>query len=38
VRVEVVVLREDAGAEEFFLQDIHEVQQVLGLAAADVTA
>ena len=34
--IEVVVGGEHAGADEFLLEDIDEVQQVLGLAAADV--
>ena len=34
--LEVVVLREHAGADEFLLEDIDKVQQVFGLAAADV--
>ena len=34
--LEVVVLGQDAGTEELFLQDLHEVQEVLGLAATDV--
>ena len=34
--LEVVVGGEDAGADEFLLEDIDKVQQVLGLAAADV--
>ena len=33
---EVVVGGEDAGADEFFLEDLHEIQEVFGLAAADV--
>ena len=34
--LEVVVGGEDAGADEFLLEDVDKVQQVLGLAAADV--
>ena len=34
--LEVVVRGEHAGADEFLLEDVDEVQQVLGLAAADV--
>ena len=34
--LKVVVLREDAGPQELLLQDVHKIQQVLGLAAADV--
>ena len=34
--LEVVVLGEHAGSDEFILEDIDKVQQVLGLAAADV--
>ncbi len=34
--VEVVVGGEDAGTEELFLEGLHEVEEVLGLAAADV--
>ena len=34
--LEVVVLGEHAGSDEFLLEDIDKVQQVLGLAAADV--
>ena len=34
--LKVIVLGQDAGAEEFFLEDLHEVQEVLGLAATDV--
>ena len=34
--LEVVVGGEDAGADEFLLEDVDEVQQVLGLATADV--
>ena len=36
VGLEVVVLRQHAGPDQFLLQDGHEVQQVFGLAAADV--
>ena len=36
VGLEVVVGGEDAGADEFLLEDVDKVQQVLGLAAADV--
>lgn len=36
VGLEVEVLREDTGANEFFLEDGHEVEEVLGLAATDV--
>ena len=36
VRLEVVVGREYAGGSEFLLQDLHEVQQVLGTVVADV--
>ena len=36
MRLEIVILGQDAGPDELFLQDIHEVQKVLGLAAADV--
>jgi len=36
MRLEVVVGGEDAGADEFLLEDVDEVQQVLELAAADV--
>ena len=32
----VVVLREHTGSDEFLLEDVDKVQQVLGLAAADV--
>lgn len=34
--VEVVVLRQDAGANQFFLQNVYKVQQVLRLTATDV--
>ena len=34
--LEVVVGGEHAGSDEFLLEDIDKVQQVLGLAAADV--
>ena len=34
--LEVVVGGEDAGADEFLLEDVDKVQQVLGLASADV--
>ena len=34
--IEVVILGEHAGPDEFLLEDIDKVQQVLGLAAADV--
>ena len=34
--IEVVVLGEHASSDEFFLKDIDKVQQVLGLATADV--
>ena len=34
--LKVVVLGEHSGADEFLLEDIDKVQQVLGLAAADV--
>jgi len=34
--LEVVVLGEHSGSDEFLLEDIDKVQQVLGLAAADV--
>ena len=34
--LEIVILGQDAGPDELFLEDIHEVQKVLGLAAADV--
>ena len=34
--IEVVVRREHPGSHEFFLEDIDKVQQVLGLAAADI--
>ena len=34
--LEVVVLREHASSDEFLLEDVDKVQQVLGLAAADV--
>ena len=34
--LEVVVLGEHAGSDEFLLEDMDEVQQVLGLAVADV--
>ena len=33
---EVVVLRKDAGPEEFLLQDVYEVEEVFRMAAADV--
>ena len=36
VGLKVVVGREHAGAEEFFLQGLHKVEQALGLAAAYV--
>ena len=36
MRLKVVVPRQDAGADELFLQDVHEVQQLLGLAATYV--
>ena len=36
VGLEVVVGGEDAGADEFLLEDVDKVQQVLGLATADV--
>ncbi len=36
VGLEVVVLRQDTGSQEFLLQDVHEVQEVLGLTATDV--
>lgn len=36
VGLEVVVLRKDTGSQEFFLQDVHEVQEVLRLTATDV--
>jgi len=36
VSVEVEVLGEDAGTDEFFLKDGDEVEEVLGLAATDV--
>ena len=36
VGVKVVVGREHAGAQEFFLQGLHKVKQALGLAAANV--
>ena len=36
VGVEVVVLGEHSGSDEFLLEDIDKFQQVLGLAAADV--
>ena len=36
VGLEVVVLGQDTGSQEFLLQDVHEVQQVLRLAATDV--
>ena len=34
--IEIVVLGEHASSDEFLLEDIDKVQQVLGLAAADV--
>ena len=34
--LKVVVGREHAGTEEFFLQGLHKVKQALGLAAANV--
>lgn len=36
VGIEVVVLGEDAGTDQFFLQDGHEVEKVLGGVVADV--
>lgn len=36
VGLEVEVLGEDAGTDEFFLEDGDEVEEVLGLAATDV--
>ena len=36
VGVEVEILRQDTGSDELLLQDVHEVQQVLGLPATDV--
>ena len=36
VGFEVVVGGENTGADEFFLEDLYEVQEVFGLAAADV--
>lgn len=36
VGIEVVVLGQDAGTDQFFLQDGHEVEEVLGRVVADV--
>jgi len=36
VGVEVIVLREDAGTDEFLLEDGDEIEEVLGLAATNV--
>ena len=36
MRLKVIVLRQDAGKDELLLQDVHKVQQVLGLAATYV--
>ena len=36
VGLEVVVLGQDAGTDQFFLQDGHEVEEVLGRVVADV--
>ena len=36
VRFEVVVLRQDTSTDELFLEDVHEIQQILRLAATDV--
>ena len=34
--IKVIVLRQDTSSQEFFLQDVHEVQEVLGLTATYV--
>ena len=36
VGLKVIVLRQHAGTDELLLQDVHKVQQVLGLTATDV--
>ena len=36
VRLEVILLRQDTSTDELFLQDLHKVQEVFGLATANV--
>ena len=36
MRLKVIIPRQHAGTDELLLQDVHKVQQVLGLAASDV--